>query len=205
MPVRELWHADAFAWDAGRKRARQPPTVQSFARPITPEEVDSESDNDDMEDDEERSVDGAEAGRPTTQSQKEEVCHGDEGDVVAREHVVEHGPVVAAGGSDGGGGSAGDAAAASPPNRAEQRAADEGDVLPQEAEAPGGGGVDDNEKERSDPTTRAAPVDRDGGEITEGSGSGDGREGESMEESDVPAPTGAEEGAEEDTEDEDSG
>ena len=36
MPVRQLWHADAFAWDAGRKQARQPPTVQSFARPITP-------------------------------------------------------------------------------------------------------------------------------------------------------------------------
>ena len=52
MPVRELWHVDAFAWGAGRKRARQPPTVQSFARPITPEEVDSESDDDDMEDDE---------------------------------------------------------------------------------------------------------------------------------------------------------
>ena len=57
MPVLKLWHADSFAWDGGRKRARQPPTVQSFERPITPQEVDSESDDDDMEDDEERPVD----------------------------------------------------------------------------------------------------------------------------------------------------
>ena len=59
--------------------------------------------------------------------------------------------------------------------------------------------MDDSEKERPDPTKGAAPVERDEGEITQG------REGESMEESDVVAPTGAEEGAHEDIEDEDSG
>ena len=193
MPVRELWHADAFAWGAGRKRARQPARVQSFARPITLEEVDSESDDDDMEDDEERPVDGLEVGRPTTQSQKEEVCHGDEGDVLARERVVEHGPVDAAGGTHKSGGSLGDGAVANPPDKAEQRMVDEGDILPQEAEARGRGGIDDNEKEGSDPTTGVGPVGRDGGKITKGPGSGDGREGESMEESDVPARTWAEE------------
>ena len=63
MAVPDLWHGDAFAWDAGRKRAKQPPTVQHFAQPITPKEVDSESDDDDTEDDEER--DG-EKGRSKT-------------------------------------------------------------------------------------------------------------------------------------------
>ena len=50
-------------------------------------------------------------------------------------------------------------------------------------------------------------MERDKGEskITEGLASGEKREGESMEETDVVAPTGAEEGAEEDIEDEDSG
>ena len=130
MLVRELWHANAFAWDAGRKRARQPPTVQSFARPITPEEVDSESDDDDMEDDEERPVDGAEAGHPTAQSQKEETHHRDESDVVAGKPEVEHGPVASTGGCPRSGRTAGDDAEARPPGRAEQSAADEGDDLP---------------------------------------------------------------------------
>ena len=203
MPVRELWHADAFAWGAGGKRARQPPTVQSFARPITPEEVDSETDDNDMEDDEERPVDGAEAGRPATQRQKEEVCHGGEGDVVVREHDVEHGPVAAAGGSHRSGGTAGGGEEASPPDKAEQRAAEDGDVLPRGAEAPGEGGGDDNEKGRAALTAEAAPVEQDEGGTTEGPASGDRREGESTEESDVVAPTGAEEGAQEDIEDED--
>ena len=67
MPVRDLWHADAFAWDAGRKRAKQPPTMQSFARPVTPDEVDNESDDNDMEDDEVWPEDGAEEGHKTSE------------------------------------------------------------------------------------------------------------------------------------------
>ena len=50
MPVKELWHRDAFAWDLGRKRNQTPPTVQTFARPATPQEVDSESDDEDLDD-----------------------------------------------------------------------------------------------------------------------------------------------------------
>ena len=52
--VRDLWHGDAFAWDAGKERSKQPAKVWNFARPVTLEEVHSESDDDDMEDDEER-------------------------------------------------------------------------------------------------------------------------------------------------------
>ena len=51
MPVKELWHRDAFAWDLGRKKNQTPPTVHTFARPATPQEVDSESDDDEDLDD----------------------------------------------------------------------------------------------------------------------------------------------------------
>ena len=57
MPVKELWHRDAFAWDLGRKRNQTPPTVHTFARPATPQEVDSESDDDEDLDDQDGECD----------------------------------------------------------------------------------------------------------------------------------------------------
>ena len=51
MPVKELWHRDAFAWDLGRKRKQTPPTVHTLARPAITQEVDSESDDDEDLDD----------------------------------------------------------------------------------------------------------------------------------------------------------
>ena len=57
MPVKELWHRDAFAWDLGRKRNQTPPTVHTFARPATPQEVDSESDDDEDLDDQDGGCD----------------------------------------------------------------------------------------------------------------------------------------------------
>ena len=143
MPVRDLWHADAFAWDAGRKRAKQPPTVQSFARPITPEEVDSESDDDDdMEDDEERPEDGAAEGHKTSEDQGERTYRGSKGDVVATEPGMELGPMVAAGAGverkgdiDGG---AGDM----PTGSGEWPAAAEEQVQSRRADDPADGGQD---------------------------------------------------------------
>ena len=126
MPVRELWHADAFASDAGRKRARQPPTVQSFARPITPEEVDSESDDDGVEDDEEQPVDGDAEGHKTTQGPTTDACTRDSDGVVAGERVLEHGTVAAAGGRSREGGSADDDVEAVSPGGSVQRAANAG-------------------------------------------------------------------------------
>ena len=140
MPVRELWHADAFAWDAGRKRARQPPTVQSFARPITPEEVDSESDDDDVEDDEERPVDGVAEGHKTTQGPTTDACSGDSDGVVAGERVLEHGTVAAAGGRSREGGSADDDVEAVSPGGSVQRAANAGGDPPRATGTSGDGG-----------------------------------------------------------------
>ena len=66
--------------------------------PITPEEVDSESDDDGMEDDEERPMDGDAEGHTTAQGPTTGVCNGDSDGVVAGERVLEHDAVAAAGG-----------------------------------------------------------------------------------------------------------
>ena len=168
MPVQELWHADTFAWDAGRKRARQPPTVQSFARPIAPEEVDSESDDDDVEDDEERLVDGAAEGHKTAQDPTTEVCSGDSEGMVAGERVVEHDTMAAAGGLRSGDGPADDGVAAMSPGGRDRRAANAGGDPPQATGALRDRSQGEGMQERRDPTTGSGPAEDAKGDIAKG-------------------------------------
>ena len=133
--------------------------MQSFARPITAEEVDSESDDDDMEDDEERPVDGAEAEHLTTQGQAEETRHGEEDDVVAGKPGVEHGPMATTGGNTGSSEATGDDAEAKPPRSKEKSTAGEGGILPRGGDAPGEGGGDASEIERPNQQARVAQID----------------------------------------------
>ena len=142
MPSRDLWHWDAFAWDAGRKRAKQPPTVQNFARPITPEKVDSESDDDNMEDDEER-PEGGDTTRPTaSENEGEGACHTDKDGVVAAEPGVEPSPVASTGAGVGHEDSAKERPGAVHGERGEQHAAaDEQMQTRGHEKEDGGGGV----------------------------------------------------------------
>ena len=50
MLARKLWHEDLSAWDQGQKRAKEPTLIHSPATPVTMEEVDSESDDDELDD-----------------------------------------------------------------------------------------------------------------------------------------------------------
>ena len=201
MPVRDLWHADAFAWDAGRKWARQPPTVQSFARPITPEEVDSESDDDDMEDDKERPVDEAAAGHKTPKDQGGEACHGGKGDVVAAELGVEHDPMVAT----GAGVRTERRRYRRPTWSGEQPAAEEEQMQSRGDDDPSDDGQDASGAEQNAEPTDTAQIEREGHEHTM-EPEGEGQRGNGTLEGSGPMPPeGAADGAQEDVEDEDSG
>ena len=71
--------------------------MQKFTRLVTPQEVDSESDNDDMEDDEERPAIGGTARSKASENESEGASHTSKDGVVALEPGVEPGPVASTG------------------------------------------------------------------------------------------------------------
>ena len=205
MPDCDLWHADAFVWHAGSKRAKQPPTVQSFVRPIGAEEVDSESDDDNMEDGEEWPEDAAVEGHKTSEDQAERSCRGGEGDVVAEEPGVEPGPMVAAGARSERKEDIDDGTRNIPTGSREQPATTEEQVQSRGLDAPGDGGQAASGEEHNAKPTDTGGIKREGHEhamkLEGASQRGDG----TLDGGGTMPPEGAGDGAQEDAEDYDNG
>ena len=117
-----------------------------------------------MEDDEERLVDGVEAAHKTPQDQGEKTCHGGEGDKVATEPAVEHGPMVDTGAGAGRSKAAGNDAVARPPESREEHVADEEGVRPRGGGDPREDGRDASETERQVEHEDVAQTGREGRE-----------------------------------------
>ena len=173
--------------------------MQSIARSITPEEVDRESDDDDVEDDAEQPVDGDAEGHKTTRGPTTDACSGDSHGVVAGERVLEHGTVAAAGGHIREGRSADDDVEAVSPRGGVQRAANAGGDFPWATGTSGDGGHGEGEREQRAPTTEPGPAEIAQCNFAEGHEHGDQREDEVGPANDDETRAGEEGGACEDT------
>ena len=114
-----------------------------------------------MEDDEERTEDGAEAGHETPKDQGEKTYHGGEGDVVAAEPAVEHDPMVTTGAGAGRSEAAGNDAETRPLESREQSAADEKRVQTRGGDDPDEGGRYASETERPEEPAYVAQNERE--------------------------------------------
>ena len=180
--------------------------MQNFAQPVTPEEVDSESDDDDMENDEERPKRGDPPQSTASENEGEGASHTGKDGVVAATPGVEPGPVVTTGAGVGHDTNTKERPGAKHGEHGEQNAASDEQIETQGPEGGGGGNSrDDNCAASADMEAALEGGEEHGEHMASAEHAGGHQRGDGPQDGDDAAPAaGQAEGAQPDAEEIDS-